>query len=188
MADLRSTLAARAGTFARYGAGSLVALGCSELVLIGSYGYLHAGARTAAILAWLAGAVPNYILNRRWAWRRSGRAALLRETLPYWGITLGTAAVAVLATGIADDWIRRRVGERGEESVLLAAVYLAAYGVIFVLKFVLFDGLVFSRGSAERAAAVRDTTTQEPDSDGGAGAAAYRSADSPSAGAETASP
>jgi putative flippase GtrA len=159
MAVLRSALGTRAGTFVRYGAGSVVALGCSELVLVGSYAVLGAGARTAAILAWLAGAIPNYILNRRWAWRRSGRAALLRETLPYWAITLGTAALAVLATGVADGWVRREVVGRGEQSILLAAVYLASYGVIFVIKFVLFDGWVFSRNTASRNTASRSAAS-----------------------------
>jgi putative flippase GtrA len=145
---------ARGGTFLRYAAGSAVAVVCSEVVLVGSYALFGAGARTAAILAWLAGAVPNYVLNRRWAWRRQGRAAFLRETLPYWAITLGTAAAAVTLTTVADGWVHRAMAGRGGQSLLLGAVYLAAYGLVFIIKFVLFDGWVFSaRTPSESSAA-----------------------------------
>ena len=154
MASLSTTgagrsLRARGGTFLRYAAGSVVAFGCSEIVLIGAYTLLGVGARTCAILAWLAGAVPNYVLNRRWAWRKQGRAAFLRETLPYWAITLGTAAFAVGATSLADGWVHRSVSSRGEQSLLFGGVYFVAYGIVFVVKFVLFDKIVFSgRGKA----------------------------------------
>ena len=135
------------GTFLRYGAGSLVAMVSSELVLVAAYN-LGAGPQSAAILAWAAGAVPNYVLNRRWAWkadsRDTARADRVRELLLYWLITLGTAALAVLATTVTDAWIKNTVTSRGEQSVLLAAAYLVAYGIVFVAKFVLFDRVVFA--------------------------------------------
>jgi putative flippase GtrA len=135
----------------RYAAGSVVAFGCSEVVLMAAYGLLGTRAWTAASLAWVAGAVPNYILNRRWAWKRRGRAQFLRETLPYWVITLSTAAMAVGVTSLVDNWVRSSVNGRGEQSLLLGAVYLAAYGVVFAVKFVLFDKWVFAgRGGADR--------------------------------------
>jgi putative flippase GtrA len=128
----------------RYAAGSVVAFGCSEIVLMASYGLLGTRAWTSASLAWLAGAVPNYLLNRRWAWKRRGRAQFLRETLPYWAITLSTAAMAVGATSLLDGWVRSSVSGRAEQSLLLGGVYLAAYGVVFAVKFVLFDKWVFA--------------------------------------------
>ena len=149
IAKLSGAARSRAGTFLRYAAGSVVAFGCSELVLIGSYALFGVGARTAVILAWLAGAVPNYVLNRKWAWNKQGPAAFLRETLPYWAITLGTAAFAVAATSLADGWVHRTVASRGEQSLLFGAVYFAAYGVVFVAKFVLFDKLVFKKEPAK---------------------------------------
>jgi putative flippase GtrA len=142
---LRSVTSSRRwNTFLRYAAGSLVATGCSEAVLIAGYGLFGLGPQTASIVAWFAGAVPNYLLNRRWAWRGRGKAALLREMLPYWVITLGTAALAIAATTAVDGWVRHEVAGRGARSILLGTVYLAAYGLVFILKFALFDGWVFS--------------------------------------------
>lgn len=154
--SLRSAYSAKLGVFLRYGAGSLVAMGCSELVLVGSYDALGAGPQTASVLAWVAGAVPNYVLNRLWAWRGtsgeqdspsgggSGGGGRGRELTLYWMITLVTAAAAILATTGMDDWIKGSITSRGEQSLLLAAAYLFAYGVVFVAKFVLFDRWVFA--------------------------------------------
>lgn len=145
MPGVIGALWARGGTFVRYAAGSLIAAGCSEVTLVAAYGLFGVGARTATILAWAAGAVPNYVLNRRWAWKQRGRASFLRETLPYWVITLGTAVLAVTATTLADDWVHRAVAGRVAQSLLLGLVYLAAYGFVFVLKYFLFDNMVFSK-------------------------------------------
>ena len=156
MTSLRSVYSAKLGVFLRYGAGSVVAMGCSELVLVGSYGLFGAGPLTASVLAWFAGAVPNYVLNRRWAWRsddagRGGRAVRGRKMALYWSITLTTAAAAVAATTGMDGWIKAAVNSRGEQSLLLALAYLFAYGVVFILKFVLFDRLVFTDGRSRHA-------------------------------------
>ncbi|HTJ66050.1 MAG TPA: GtrA family protein [Actinospica sp.] len=133
------------GTFLRYGAGSVVAMGCSELVLVGAYN-LGSGPELAAVLAWAAGAVPNYVLNRRWAWKGEAGSPKrrARELTLYWLVTLSMAALAIVATTLMDDWIKGSVTGRGELSVLLAAAYLFAYGVVFVARFVLFDRLVFT--------------------------------------------
>ena len=177
MSRFMSAVSGRLGTFLRYGAGSLVAMACSEVVLVGAYAVAGAGALPATVLAWTAGAVPNYVLNRRWAWRVEGDGAedgdggeegLLRGSQPqpqsqprsrsplsrsaerrrelalYWGITFCTATAAVGATALMDAWIKGAVPERGMQSLLLAAAYLLAYGVVFLTKFVLFDTVVFA--------------------------------------------
>ena len=147
------TSSRRWSTFVRYAAGSLVATGCSEVVLLVGYGLFGLGPQAASMVAWVAGAVPNYLLNRRWAWRERGKAALVREMLPYWVITLGTAALAIAATTAADGWVRHAVAERSERSLLLGVVYLGAYSLVFVIKFALFDGWVFSHKRSAGAAA-----------------------------------
>lgn len=145
VARLQQVITAKAGTFVRYAAGSLVAMACSEVVLIGSVGLLGLGATTGAVLAWAAGAGPNYALNRRWAWKRTGTDGLVRENAVYWVITIITALGAIAATKGADLWLRVHVNSRAELSFLLGAAYLVAYGIVFVVKFVLFDKLVFAR-------------------------------------------
>src|SRR3954451_23821380 len=67
------------GKLARYSAGSVVATVCSEVTMVLLYGPLGVAPVWAAVFAWLAGAVPNYWLNRSWTWRRTGRPGLRDE-------------------------------------------------------------------------------------------------------------
>ena len=127
----------------RYAAGSIVAGLISQGVFVVCYA-LGAVPMVASMTAFVAGAVPNYLLNRRWAWRGRGRVDAVRETLPYAVIVVGTALVAAAVTSAADGWVRTNVEDRGWQVALVAAAFLGTYGVMFVLKFVLFDRLVFA--------------------------------------------
>jgi len=149
----QSTRASAAGTAAshprlvpkllRYFTGSVVATVSSEVVFVLLYGVLAMGTIWASVLSWLAGAVPNFWLNRNWAWQRTGRPSLRGEVLPYAAIVLFTLLLATLATHGADAWLQDRVSD-SLRVVLVAVVFLAVYVVVFVLRFVLLDRL-FSR-------------------------------------------
>src|SRR5919107_866363 len=102
----RSASAGMPGKALRYLGGSVVAAGCSEVTLVLLYGLLHVAPGPASCLAWLAGAVPNYWLNRSWTWRRRGRPDLRREVLPYVVIVVVTLALATLLTAGVDRWAR----------------------------------------------------------------------------------
>ena len=127
--------------FTRYTAGSVVALATSELVLIATYGTGLLGTTPASVLAFFAGAVPNYVLNRSWVWQRRGRLDVRRELLPYLLVSLVSLVAGALATGWAaglapdGDTVR---------SAFVAGAYLATYGLLFVLKFVAYHYLVFT--------------------------------------------
>src|SRR4051794_13299073 len=90
------------GKLARYTGGSVVAAACSELTLLLLYGGLHVAPGWSSAAAWLAGAVPNYWLNRSWTWRQRGRPDLRREVAPYAVIILVTLGLASLATTAVD--------------------------------------------------------------------------------------
>ncbi len=134
----------RAGLWARYAAGSVIAGVISQAVFVLCYA-LGVAAAAASVAAFVAGAVPNYLLNRRWAWRRAGRADLARETAPYMLIVVLTALAAAAVTTAADAFVPTVVDDHTWQVVLVGAAFLGTYGIVFVLKFVLFDRLVFAR-------------------------------------------
>lgn len=136
---------ARALLWGRYTAASVIAAAISEVAFLISYG-LGALPVLASGIAWAAGAVPNYLLNRYWAWRRTGRVDRSRELLPYAVIVIITAATAAAVTTVADAWLRDRVESHTWQVLLVGAVFLATYGFMFVLKFVLFNRYVFNGG------------------------------------------
>lgn len=144
MLTMTPKLRRRALLVGRYTAGSVIAGVISQVVFVVSYG-LGALPVVASVLAFLSGAVPNYLLNRYWAWRRTGRPDPARETAPYAAIVIVTALTAIGITTLADYWVREHIGSHAWQVALVSGAFLATYGFMFVLKFVLFHKLVFQR-------------------------------------------
>jgi putative flippase GtrA len=125
----------------RYAGGSVVATGCSELTLVVLYGFLHVPPVWSTCLAWVAGAVPNYWLNRSWTWRRRGRPSLRHEVVPYVVIVLVTLVLATLATRAVDAALKGDGTSSTLRVALVAGSFLAVYAAMFVIRFFLFDRL-----------------------------------------------
>lgn len=126
---------------ARYAGGSVVATVCSEVTLVLLYGPAHVDPAWAAVLAWVAGAVPNYWLNRSWAWERRGRPSLRHEVLPYVAIIVVTLGLASLATTAVDAWLHHLGIGSDLRVTLVAAAFLGVYVLVFGLRFFLLDRL-----------------------------------------------
>lgn len=133
----------------RYLAGSVVATMCSELAFVLLYGVIALGTTGASVLAWLAGAVPNFWLNRSWTWRRTGRPSLRHEVLPYVVIVVTTLVAATAATALADRWLHEHGTTSSLRVALVAAVFLGVYVAVFAVRFVLF-GRLFGRPQPAR--------------------------------------
>ncbi|RKS72737.1 putative flippase GtrA [Motilibacter peucedani] len=139
-------------TFSRYGIGSVVAAVTSELVFVA---VVAAGGSTLAanVAGFLAGAVPNYALNIGWAWRhREGSTAVrLRR---YAVVSVVSALAAYATTTLAESLAGSLSGT--SRTLLLGAVYLGTYAVLFVAKYVALDRYVFSTPTGGGTAAGRE--------------------------------
>jgi putative flippase GtrA len=103
----------------------------------------HVTAGLAGAIGWLAGAAVSYVVSR-WAWERTGRPELLRETLPFWAISLCVGVVLTLTSKLAHYWARS-LGLHGFKEVLFAqGLYLLANCVTFVIRFLIFHNFVFA--------------------------------------------
>jgi len=107
----------------------------------------HVTGGTAGAAGWLAGAAVSYVVSR-WAWERKGRPNLLKETLPFWLISLCVGVVLTL-TSKAAYAEAHNLGLHGAKKVLFAqGLYLAANCVTFVVRFLIFHYVLFAdRGS-----------------------------------------
>lgn len=143
----------RALLVGRYTAASVIAGVISQVVFVTAYG-LGALPVVASVLAFVAGAVPNYLLNRQWAWRRTGRSDPAREIAPYAVIVIVTALTAIGVTTLADSWVRANISSHAWQVTLVSGAFLATYGFMFALKFVLFHKLIFARRAARTPAAM----------------------------------
>lgn len=136
----------------RYAIGSVVALATSVIVFAL---LLDAGVGTTAdsILAFIAGALPNWILNRRWAWERTGELNVAREVIGYTLISLVALAASSAGTGWVDALLRRHLGHQQSLRVLLVTLaYVAVQGLLFGAKFIAYDAYVFAEGGSLRIA------------------------------------
>ncbi len=128
-----------------YSAGSVVAIILSEAAFAAALGWGHTGTTVASAVGFIGGAVPNYILNRRWAWRdRRGRDRRT-EVLLYMVVAFATFVVSAVVTHVAEDWARHLTSSPGWQVALTTLAYLGVSAVFFVLKFVIYETVVFTK-------------------------------------------
>jgi putative flippase GtrA len=147
------------GRLVRYGAVSAVTTGLSLTVLSILLTLTPMPASVANLVAQAAGIPLSFALNRRWVWRRSGRASASRESGPFWAMSVAGLTLSTLATGLAGDLAAGL--PHGERTVVVAAASLAAYGVLWLAEFVLLDRVVFARRRVDVAQA--DVGGPQPD-------------------------
>jgi len=133
----------RAVRFWRYSAGSIVAYLMSGAVFYAAVNWLDWGAITSTVVAFVAGAIPNWVLNRRWAWQRRGRDRFAKETTMYVVVTGLSLALTALATKLAAHWVDGMHTSDMARDMLLTSTYMFAQIVMFVLKYVAYDRWVF---------------------------------------------
>ena len=137
----------------RYTVGSVLAAIASEVALLGLLGFHLTGPRAAAIAAWLAGAIVNYVLSRTWAWGKRGRPSALREVLPFWATSVACLFASTWTSALAHDHAPEVTSSHPLQLAFVGAVYLGTYGVLFVAKFLLFHFVIFTDRGTARAGA-----------------------------------
>jgi putative flippase GtrA len=134
-----------------YSAGSLIAAPLGEAAFLAAYGWGHAGTTWASAAGFVAGTVPNYIFNRRWAWSdRRGRKRR-SELILYVTVAISTFLASAIGTHWAQAGARQLTTDHGWRVVLVAGAFLAVSGVFFVGKFVCFELIVFRPAAGDAA-------------------------------------
>lgn len=128
-----------------YSAGSVVAIVISEACFAAVLGWGHAGTTLASAAGFVGGAVPNYILNRRWAWRdRRGRNRRT-EVILYMVVALASFVASAIATHWAEAGARQLIDDRGAQVALTTGAFLGVSAVFFVIKFFIYETVVFRK-------------------------------------------
>lgn len=132
--------------FGRFAISAMAALGANEITVAVCLA-LNMNAGTAAGLGWLAGAIVSYVLAR-WAFGRKGKPHLLKETLPFWIVAVGTAIVLTATTKWANQRALAMDLPDNERLMFTAAAYFLANCVTFLTRFLIFHYILFrDRGS-----------------------------------------
>src|SRR5499427_5321627 len=141
---LQTPVGKRFSRFILVATGAVIASQVTLAVCLGPIGWT---AGRSALTAWLAGAAVSYVLSR-WAWERKGRPNLLKETLPFWIVAVGTAIVLTLTTKWANQRALAMDMSHAERVLFVAAAYFLANCVTFLTRFLIFHYILFrDRGS-----------------------------------------
>ena len=110
----------------------MVAAGTSAVVFPILY-VLGFSTTVCSIAAFVAGAIPNWTLNRRWTWKVEGRVAFGREVIAYIVISAATLVILSLVTGWthrpgAVDSGRPRDPRAARDGVVLRACWRRSTG------------------------------------------------------------
>ena len=128
---------------ARFAPAAMVALGASQLAYFLCGSVWHLTGRVTGAAGWLAGAVVSYGASR-WAWERRGRPRFFRETVPFLAISVVNGPVLIEASHFG----YRQAGALELHGIAFHAFtqgfYLAANGVTFLMRFVIFNFVVFA--------------------------------------------
>ncbi|MGA9857812.1 MAG: GtrA family protein [Solirubrobacteraceae bacterium] len=146
----RARSSALAGKITRYAIGSVIALVTSIVVFALMY-VMGINTTTCSIGAFVAGAVPNWVLNRRWAWQVQGQVAFLREIVGYVVVSIVALVASSAATGFTNSQVASIPAHHGLRVLIVTGSYVLVQAALFVGKFVIYERWVFS-GRSLRAA------------------------------------
>ena len=119
---------------------SIVSAIISFLLLAIIYGGLHLWSEVpSTLVATILASIPNYYLNRRWVWGKSGRSRVWREWIPFWSITILGLVLALAAAALARNFSNAHDLDHVARTVVLLASNLIAFGSRWILKFVILN-------------------------------------------------
>ena len=127
----------------RYSAVSLISTGLSLTVLGVLIGIINMPAGWANVISTTCGIGPSFELNRRWVWSKRGTRSMLGEVVPFCALTfagLGLSTIAVHTVNtitLAGGWSREA------RTATVEAANVTAFGVVWIVQYVILDQLVF---------------------------------------------
>ena len=139
--------------FIRYSMVSVVAIVISQVtILVCAWVFGLSGIAANTIGAVMA--TPAwYKLNRKWAWGKSGKSHMWREVVPFWSLTLLGWLASTGTVEIADSMAKSHGVSGLGRALAIMGASLFAYGVVWIVKFVIFNRLVFvDRGAGAEVA------------------------------------
>jgi putative flippase GtrA len=134
----------------RYTLVSVISALVSLLVLTIVFGVLRLWSEVySTLFANIMAGIPSYILNRRWVWGRSGRSHIWREIVPFWVMSIIGILFALYTASLAHDYANSHHLHHLARTVLVVGANIAAFGVLWLLKFIILNRLFAEIADAE---------------------------------------
>jgi putative flippase GtrA len=126
----------------RYATISVIATVISLTGLFFFYRILGLSPGWSNIWATVIATVPYYFLNRLWVFKKRGRSHLTKEVIPFWAIAFASLILSTLAVRFAGHEARSIDSKTTRAGILVMANF-ATYGILWLMKFFVFNKLLF---------------------------------------------
>ena len=121
----------------RYGAASAFNVVLGQILLYGAQTVVGLSAVPSNVAAVSIGTIPAFLIARYWVWQKKGRGRLVREVIPFWGLTITGFALSTVAVW----YVERRWAP---EPWAINLTNLTAFGVVWVAKFFVLENVLFA--------------------------------------------
>ena len=159
----------------KYALSSVIAFALSVIAF--PFVYWADGGQTtvASVIAFFAAAIPNWIMNRRWAWQQTGRAPK-KQMISYAAVSAMVLVVTAYATGRTNYWVKNDAHIENHQGLRLLVVegsFVLITVILFFTKFAIYEYVIFAeerghrrwhRGRAKAAPAVPDDARADGES------------------------
>jgi putative flippase GtrA len=126
----------------RYTMVSVISTAVSFTVLFLVYGVFRIWTEVpSTIFANVVASVPAYYLNRTWAWGKTGRSHLMREVIPFWAMSAAGITLSMFTAAAARHISSTHHLHHFGSTVLVLVANSFAFGILWVLKFLVFNRL-----------------------------------------------
>ena len=115
---------------------SVIAVACSQAVLVFCSAVLDWTPIRSNVTAVAVSSIPSYLLNRAWVWGRRGQHDWLREIAPFWIFAFVGLGFSTLLVSLATRW--------SEATIVLSIANLTAFGILWVAKYFVLDQVLFT--------------------------------------------
>jgi putative flippase GtrA len=134
----------------KYSAVSIISALTSLVILTIVYGVLRLWTEVISVLfSNIMAGFPSYFLNRRWVWKKGGRSHWWREILPFWVMSLTGIGFALYTASLAHNFADNHHLQHLPRTVLVVGANIAAFGILWLLKFIILNRLFAQIADAE---------------------------------------
>jgi putative flippase GtrA len=132
--------------FTRFVPVALAGVITSQIMLAILVGPAQVSAGLSGVIASMTAALVSYLLSR-WAWERKGKPDLLRETLPFWAVSVGVWLILGMTSHYASVWAHSMDYTHWRRHLVVQGSYFVMNCFTFVARFLIFNYILFASRS-----------------------------------------
>ena len=156
----------------KYALSSVIAFVLSDIAFALCYALSGGQTTVSSVIAFFSAAIPNWIMNRRWAWQQTGRAPV-KQIVSYAAVSAMVLLVTTATTGRVNWWVKHDAhiaNHHGLRLLIVTGSFVLITVILFFAKFAIYEYVIFAeerghRGLHLHRTAAAPAATDEPQAD-----------------------